>query len=126
VIQPEPIGFLNTGLPVVVLAGLAVVLPHLLVSADTRSHLVVAAGMAATAIALLSIGAAIFALAYGLRGGNPGEAFAAEPSATLGYFLGLSAKASLIWLPVLGLVWFAKAQAVEKRRGEDVARTGSR
>lgn len=124
-IQPEPIGLLNTGLPAIVLAALAVVLPRLLVATDTRSQWSLAIAIAASAIGLLVVGALIFAATYKLEGTKVGAAFAEDALLTARYFGRLSAMAALVWVPVLALVWFAKAQAVEKRRGEDIMRTRS-
>lgn len=124
-IASEPIGWVNTGLPLAVLAGAAVVLPRLVVPGDTRSQRVVMVSVLVSAIALLLLGAAVFAVVYGVRGVGVGAAFATAPMAACIFFLRLSAMAALLWGPVLALVWFAMAQAVEVRRGEDVMRETS-
>lgn len=121
-IQPEPIGWVNTGMPVVVLAGLAVGLPRLLVASETRSQVAVSFGIGLTALALLVVGGLLFAAIHVMRGNDVAGAISADTALTLGYLGGLSAKATLIWGPVLALVWFSLAQRVEKHRGEDVAR----
>jgi hypothetical protein len=90
-IQPEPIGLVNTGMPV---------------------------------MTLLIVGVLIFAAVHTMRGNDVIGAISTDTMLTLGYLGWLSAKAALIWGPVLALVWFSLAQHVEKRRGEDVARRG--
>ena len=121
-LQPEPIGFLNTGVPLVILGLLSVGLPWVLVRKGTRSHWEVGLSIWASAGFLLLAGAGIFAAVYGLRGIGVGAAFTAAPLATAWFFLRLSGYAAMLWVPVLALVWFAMAQRVEKRRGEDLAR----
>ncbi len=124
-IQPEPIGLMNTGFPVVLLAGLAVALPRILVAVDTRSQVALAIGIAVSAVALIIVGTLIFAVAYRLGGTDVAGALAEDPMMAARYFTRLSAMAALIWVPILALVWFVKAQAVEKRRGEDIVRERS-
>lgn len=121
-IASEPIGWVNTGLPLVVLAGLAGVLPRFLVSGDTRSQQAVMVSIFGSAVGLLISGGLVFAAVYGLGGVGIGAAFSNTPVATGVFFLRLSALAALLWGPVLGLVWFSMAQGVEARRGADIAR----
>ncbi len=118
-IQLEPVGWLNTGLPLAILALLAMVLPRILVPAKTRSQRELAVGMAVSAAMLLVAGEVVFALIYTVRGIAVWAAIIDAPLATGGFFLKLSALAAMLWAPVLALVWFAMAQGVEKRRGED-------
>ncbi len=120
-LQPEPIGFVNTGVPLALLAVLAVVLPWLLVRRGTRSHWEVGLSIWASAGFLLLAGAGVFALVYGWRGVEVGTALAAAPVATAWFFLRLTGFAAMLWVPVLALVWFGMAQGVEKRRGEERA-----
>lgn len=124
-IASEPIGWVNTGLPLVVLAGLAVVFPRVLVSDETRSQRAVFGAVAVSALGVLVAGAVVFGVVYGLRGVGVGAAFADAPAATTLFFGRLSAMAALLWAPILALVWFAMAQSVEVRRGEDVMRGAS-
>jgi len=121
-IRAEAIGFLNTGLPVAVLVVLAIILPRVLAPARTRSHRQVAAAIGLSALVLLVIGAFVFAASYAIQGHPVVATFAAEPLKVILFFLRLAAKTALIWLPVLGLVWFGMAQKVETRRGADSAR----
>ncbi len=118
-IRAEPIGWLNTGLPLAILAMLAVVLPNILVPAQTRSQRELAVGIAASAALLLVVGEVVFALIYAVRGIDVWAAIAEAPLATGGFFLKLSALAAMLWGPLLALMWLGLAQGVEKRRGED-------
>ena len=40
-------------------------------------------------------------------------------------FLALSGMTALVWGPLLALAWFARAQGVERRRGEDIGAGGA-
>jgi len=121
-IAPQPIGLLNTGLPVIVLAALVVLLPRLILPADNLSQQALALAMAVTALAALAAGAVIFALVYAAGGVGVGAAMAEAFAPVAAFFLRLSAMAALVWGPVLALAWVAMAQAVERRRGENAAR----
>jgi hypothetical protein len=121
-IASAPIGWLNTGLPMAVLACAAVVLPRMLVSGGTRSQRAVTGSVVVSAIGLLLLGAAVFIAVYSAGGAGVAAAFSSAPLPTALFFLRLSVMAALMWGPVLALVWFTMAQAVEARRGEDVMR----
>ena len=121
-IESQPIGWWNTGFPLVLLGGLAGLLPWGLVSRETRSQRQVAMAIWASAAVLLIVGAVVFAAQYGWRGVDVWAALAAAPVATARFFLRLSGFAAMLWAPVLALVWLALAQRVERRKGEDVAR----
>lgn len=120
----EPVGWLNSVLPFAALVGLAAGLPELLTPRGTLSQRRLALAVAATAALVLAAGAALFAVLYARAGADPRGAFAAAPGAAAAFFLARAAQAGLVWLPVLGLVWLIKAQAVERRRGEAAAREG--
>lgn len=123
-IAAQPITFLNTGVPVLVLAALATALPRLMVGAANTSHAALFYSIALTSLAVLVTGAVVFAIAYGASGASVTAAFAAAPSDVALFFLRLSLLAAVLWWPVLALVWYAMAQGVEKRRGEAAARRG--
>ena len=123
-LQAEPIGWANTGLPLLILGALAVLLPQVLVPAATRSQGEAARGIVLSALAVLAAGVAVFAGLYAARGAAVGQAAVAMPVATALFFLRLSGLAALFWGPVLALVWLGKAQGVERRRGEDAMREG--
>lgn len=134
-IRAEPIGLLNTGLPVVVLLAVAIGLPLLLVRTNTRRHEQVWSAIAMTALVLLMLGTNLFGITYALRGHSVGAALVADPGAVAWYFLRLAGMAAIIWVPVLALVWFSLAQRVERNKGaalvtkgrgdEDVMRNGT-
>jgi hypothetical protein len=120
-ITAEPIGFLNTGVPVLVLIGVGLALPRTLAGTTTLSHKRVVAAVALTVGALFLICAAMFAAVYAWGDADVAAAFAIAPIATGLFFARLSAMAALIWVPILGLVWFGLAQRVEARRGHEIA-----
>ena len=121
---PEPIGWLNTGLPLALLVALAWLLPRVTVPRATRSHGDVACGIGLAALGVLLAGAVLFGLLQAVGGADLGGALAAAPLATGLILLRLSGLAALAWGPVLGLAWLSQAQAVERRRGEDRIRGG--
>lgn len=123
-IRAEPIGLLNTGLPLAILAALAWLLPLLTVPRGARSQAEVARGIGLAALGVLAVGAVLFAGIYAARGAEVGRALAATPLATGLFLVRLSGLAILAWGPVLGLAWLTQAQAVERRRGEDRMREG--
>ncbi|SMH49558.1 hypothetical protein [Maritimibacter sp. HL-12] len=108
----ESFGLLNTGLPLAALTALALVLPLVTVPRATRSQRRLALGIGLAAALTLVAGAGLFALLYGAGDGTP----------RLAAVLRGSGLAALVWAPLLVLSWFVRAQAVERRRGEDIAR----
>ena len=125
-IVAAPIGWINTGLPLVLLVGAAIILPQIVSRRETRSHLVVMVVIGVTVLSLIIAGAVIFAAIYAAQGAGVRAAFGENALATVLFFSRLSAKFALAWAPILALVWFVMAQAVEKRRGEDIARLDGR
>ncbi len=117
----DSIGFLNTAVPLGVLALLAVLLPRVLVDRDTRSHGKVLHGIALSAGFLVAIGFLISIAVTQMRGFEAVGQFEIEPFAAIWVHLRLSLMAAIVWVPVLGLVWFGHAQGVEARRGQDSA-----
>ena len=120
----QPIGFLNTAAPLLVLMASALVAPRLFVDRATLSHWDVGRGMLFSAALLTGFGVALLAVIYQWGGSNVWGAFLVGPGATLVELLSVSFKASLFWAPVLVIVWFSLAQGVERRRGEEQARKG--
>ncbi len=106
------IGWANTFLPLAALTVLALLLPLLTVPRATRSQRRLALGIGLSAGITLLAGAGLFALLYEAGGGAP----------RLAAVLRGSGLAALVWAPLLALSWFVRAQAVEARRGEDIAR----
>lgn len=118
----DSIGFVNTGLPLIVLGVLAVLIPRYVIDRETRSHGDVFRGICRTVIFLLSVG---FLMSYVLTYTRGVHALALGSSPELGTALWmhsrLSLMAAIVWAPILGLVWFGQAQGVEARRGQDIA-----
>ncbi|MEC3861329.1 hypothetical protein VK792_08535 [Mesobacterium sp. TK19101] len=121
-IPSQPIGFLNTGVPLLLLGAFAVVLPRVLVPAHIRTHGRVALGIVTAAVLLLMAGAGAIALVYGWQGIGVSAAFVQAPGETAGFFLRKGALAALIWGPILAYAWLSLSQRVEQRRSEDGAR----
>ncbi len=107
------LGWANTFGPLLALTALALLLPFALVPRATRSQARLAGGMIATAGLTLGAALALFAVLYAMAGNGLGLGLL-RPA-------GLSA---LLWGPLLVLTWLVRAQGVEKRRGEDMAREG--
>lgn len=110
--------------PAVVLMGLAVLLPRGLTPWATRSHRRVALGIGLSALVLWLGGAALFAELYAQHGAELGQALAVDAGGTIGYLLSVSARAAILWAPLLVVWWYVGAQRVEKLKGEDIMREG--
>lgn len=123
-IPAQPITFLNTGLPVFLMAIAAWVVPVLLgrTAADQQALM---RGIVASALIILLLGAVLFAGIYQAGGIPVAGAFADAPLSVGGFFARTALTAGIIWGPVLALAWFVLAQGVERRKGEDRARRGS-
>ena len=108
------IGWGNTILPLGALSALAVLLPAVTVPRATRSQARLAIGIALAAGGTLIAAMLLFAALH-LGAGN---------ALRFGAIAGPAVLATIVWGPLLALVWFVRAQGVEKRRGEDLARAG--
>lgn len=115
----DSIGFWNTAVPVLLLAGLAVLIPRLVVDRQTRSHGKVVHGITLSAAFLLAIGFFVSIAVTELRGFEVVGHFEIDPLRATWVHLRLSLMAGIIWVPILGLVWFSYAQGVEAGRGQD-------
>lgn len=119
----EPITLFTTGLPLAILAVLAVLIPGLLARRRSRSQRDLVIVICASAAVLLVLGAVTFFAVYQI-----GEIYVGavlnSTWATVQFFLTKSAFAAIAWLPILGLRWFSMAQAIEKRKGEDLVQRG--
>ena len=114
------IDFWNTGLPLALIAGAAVLLPFVLIPWRTRSHRRVAVGILVSAVLMIGVSAGVSAL-FDKRGIAAGvEIMGLWPF--VWFMIVSSLKSALLWVPVLGLFWFNAAQRVERLRGEDMAR----
>ncbi len=107
-------GFWDVGLPLIVLAALAVAVPVVTVprGAIDQGRLAVGMGLAA---------AVVFAGALGwftLFHWQAGDGF------RWGAVLRPALMTAMVWGPVWALVWLVRAQGVERRKGEAAARAG--
>lgn len=107
------IGWGNTFLPLGALSALALLLPFATVPRGTRSQARLAGGIALAAGGTLIAAALLFAAFYA---GGSGMRLAAVSGPAL--------RSALIWGPLLALAWLVRAQGVERRKGEDLARRG--
>ncbi len=108
---------IDTALPLVVTALLALGLPALLTPAMTLSQSDVMRGIGLSALLILILGWLLFAGLYALSGKPVATAIEAAPLWSVLFFLKRSAALALLWAPLLGLVWLIRAQGVEERRG---------
>lgn len=106
------IGLANTFLPLAGLVALALLLPMLTVPRATRSQRRLAVGMLATAALTLVAALALFAALHAGAGN----------AVRLGAVTRAAAMSALAWGPLLALAWLVRAQGVEDRRGQDMAR----
>ena len=120
-IPAQPITFLNTGIPVMLMALLAWVVPVVLGRAAGSQQALTLGILVSTAILLVS-GAILFAVAYSAGGVPVRNAFAVQPIGIGAFFLKTSLISGIIWGPVLALAWFVLAQGVERRKGVEQAR----
>ena len=118
----DPITWVNSVLPMAILAALAVLVPLGLVRKQTRSQAEVAVTICASAGIMLLVSALTFAILYAAQGTDVWPAFKVTPIATTWAFIRISGYAALLWLPILALTWFGMAQGVERRKGEDAAK----
>ncbi|MCH5377312.1 MAG: hypothetical protein JJ992_25400 [Planctomycetes bacterium] len=120
-IGTQPISFLNTGIPVLLMALAAWLLPAFLSRhAETQREL--ARSVVLSAALVLSGGAVIFAIIYDASGINVGAAMLDAPTVVGAFFVRLSLLGAVIWGPILALAWYILAQGVERRIGERKAR----
>jgi hypothetical protein len=108
------IGLANTFLPLVGLVLLALLLPLVTVPRATRSQGRLAAGMVLAAGLTFAGALGLFAALHTGAGNTP----------RLGAVLRAGGLSALAWAPLLALAWLVRAQGVERRRGEDMARRG--
>jgi hypothetical protein len=108
------IGLANTFLPLAGLVVLALVLPLVTVPRATRSQARLGLGIVAAAGLTFVAALALFAGLHAGAGNGLRWGAVLRPA-------GLSA---LAWGPLLALAWLVRAQGVERRRGQDMARSG--
>ena len=110
-----PLTLSNAILPMLVLVALTIGLPMLL-AGPTLSQGRLAAGMVATGVVVLAVGAGLMVWVYGQE--NGGVVVEVQGGlARVGFFFGRSALMGLLWGPLLAVVWLMRAQGVERRKG---------
>lgn len=117
----QNVTFLNTGLPVILLALVAWYAP-LILGRSTTSQRELARAVVTSALIVVVSGAVIFAVIYQAAGINVIGTLLDAPTVVGGYFARLSLFAGIVWAPVLALSWYVLAQDVERRLGEKKAR----
>ncbi|MGK7754370.1 MULTISPECIES: hypothetical protein [unclassified Roseovarius] len=110
----------NTGLPLLIIGGLAALLPWVLTPRGTRSHGRVLVSVVLSVLLLLAASAGVFAL-FDKRSLLGGRTLAGQGIIAWMY-LRSSLGAVAVWGPVLAFVWLGLAQRVERLKGEDMAR----
>ena len=111
-----PLGLTNAILPMVVLVILAVLLPAVL-AGDTLSQRWLMMVTLLTALTVWAAGAGMLALLSAtVNGGVSGDVWP---------YFERSGLMSLLWGPVLALVWLVRAQGVERRKGLLMGRGGN-
>ena len=103
-----PLTFTNGILPLTLLTLLAILLPMIL-AGPTLSQQRLTLAMLATALLVWTAGAALMAMQYYQSNGS-------LSTSPIEYFQ-RALPLSLLYGPVLALIWLIRAQAVEKRRG---------
>ena len=112
----------NTLLPLAALAGLAVLVPWVLLPRATLSHRTVLLVMAASALLLALAAAGIILSSAMAEGGDPLASFRTAPRVALHNLARPVGLSIFLWGPILLLVGYFQAIGVERRRGEAAAR----
>lgn len=110
----------NTGLPLLIIGGLAALLPWVLTPRKTRSHGRVLLSILLSVLLLLAASAGVFAL-FDKRSLLGGQGLA-EQGAVAWMYLRTSLAAVAVWGPVLVFIWLGLAQRVERLRNRDIVR----
>ncbi|NNF24535.1 MAG: hypothetical protein HKN63_07000 [Rhodobacteraceae bacterium] len=110
----------ETFFPIALLGLAALVLPRIAMARGAQTHRRLLLVLAATTVALVLGGAALFAGLYAL-GGVPTEALSQVQTQAALHFLRLGLLPALVWLPLLVLNALALAQRIEAKRGEALA-----
>ena len=105
-------------LPIAIIAAFAIVLPIFFVPRATRSHRRVALGILLSALCLILLGPILYAL-FDTRPIYDRDIQGAR-RVLLALIFRDSLSAAVVWIPLLGIVWFGRAQRVERLRGEDM------
>ena len=116
----------NMALPMLLLGGLAALMPNLLVRKSNLSQQALTRAVLMSALLTLAAGALTSALLYArINDGILAQVLAA-PLERTGFFLGRSALFAMFWGPVLGFVWLVKSQELNRRVGLRMVDEGGR
>jgi hypothetical protein len=113
-------------LPMLLLGGLAALMPNLLVRKSNLSQQALTRAVLVSALATLAVGALISALLYARINDGVLTQVLAAPMERTGFFLGRSTLFAMFWAPVLGFVWLVKAQELNRRAGLRMVDEGGR
>ena len=102
--------------PALSLAALAIGLPQVF-ARGVVSQRALAWGIGRTAVICLVAGVAVLFAQYAVLAPGQGRLLMADPLGRLGFFVGQSLRAGVIWGPILAVLWLIRAQGVEERRG---------
>ena len=102
--------------PALSLGALAVALP-LIFARRAMTQGALARGIGWTALICLIAGALVLFAQYALLAPGQERLLMADPLGRVGFFLGQSVRAGVIWGPILAVVWLIRAQGLEERRG---------
>lgn len=123
-VRIDDITFANTGIPIIVIGTLALVVPFVLVPRQSRRQVEVAVWIFASA-GVLYVSSAFVLWASDPRGFGAGliiETSDARWGTLLRLYLQSAAPFALLWAPILAIVWFGKAQRVERLKSDDTVR----
>ena len=114
--------FRDLALVLAAMLALVIFVPGRVIPAETLSQRAVMLGVLGTALMALMAGGVVFFQLYARL--NPGQValLLQNPVERVGFFLSRSALTAMLWGPVVGFVGLRQAQAVERRRGEEVVR----
>lgn len=124
--QKPVTNFWNMAGPMLLLGGVAALIPNLLVRKSNLSQQALTRAVLVSALLTLAVGAVISAVLYARINEGVLTQFLAAPLERAGFFLGRSALFALFWAPVLGFVWLVKAQELNRRAGLRMVDEGGR
>ncbi len=108
------------------LGGVAALMPNLLVRKSNLSQRALARAVLASALLTLAAGALMSVVLYARINEGVLPQLLAAPLERTGFFLGRSTLFALFWGPVLGFVWLVKAQEMNRRAGLRMVDEGGR
>jgi hypothetical protein len=107
---------LEMAVPALILGALAVGVP-LVFARGAMTQAALARGIGVSALVCVGAGGVVLFAQYTLLSPGQGRLLMVDPLGRLGFFLGQSLRAGVIWGPILAVVWLIRAQGVEERRG---------